>query len=562
MAQETLKITITADNKQAVQNIQETVTATTQLGAAFKRVTPITNQVNQSLVNVSRVAQDAPYGFIGIANNLNPLLESFQSLKQTTGSASSALKEMAKGLMGPAGIGLALGVVSSLIVAFGPKIAKFINGTDAASEAQDKFKESLDKARASASESGIKLLAYINVAENATNSDVRRKEALDAVRNELGKVNLAYANSIKTTDDARNAITLYTEALVAQAITSRYIDEIADKNIKLADAQKKATLAGQEYVASIARSKNMVNGYVDASITLAAVTNRDKDAYIAAGEAAGVLKTEIDDLNSSVTTTIQNALNNPFFIMDKSAKDLDKTILDVTKNYKAFTKLTAEQVGTFIPQAKNALPSAPLAPQSPLTQGPSQAILQAQAIASAATEQAKFNYLLNEAEVTSRFIAEGLGNVFQALQSGDNIGESVLNVFKDMVFQLAQMVVQALIFKAIMTALGMGGAAGTTSDLTGGLLGGLGKLFGFTPMAEGGIVSKPTFAMVGEGGESEAVMPLSKLDTMLSNAFSSGASSGNSNNGGQFILRGQDLLLAVNRSQKASNIKGQSISLA
>ena len=561
MAQETLKITITADNKQAVQNIQETVTATTQLGAAFKRVTPITNQVNQSLVNVSRVAQDAPYGFIGIANNLNPLLESFQSLKQTTGSASSALKEMAKGLMGPAGIGLALGVVSSLIVAFGPKIAKFINGTDAASEAQDKFAESLDKARASASESGIKLLAYINVADNATNSDVRRKEALDAVRNELGKVNLAYANSIKTTDDARNAITLYTQALVAQAITSRYIDEIADKNIKLADAQKKATLAGQEYVASIARSKNMVNGYVDASITLAAVTNRDKDAYIAAGEAAGVLKTEIDDLNSSVTTTIQNALNNPFFIMDKSAKDLDKTIIEVTKNYKAFTKLTAEQVGTFIPQAKNAI-STPLAPQSPLTKGPSQAILEAEAIANAATEQAKFNYLLNEAEVTSRFIAQGLGNVFQALQSGDNIGESLVNAFRDMAIELAKMVIQALIFKAIMNALGMGAAAGTTSDLTGGLLVGLGKLLGFTPMAEGGIVSKPTFAMVGEGGESEAVMPLSKLDTMLSNAFSSGTNSGNSNNGGQFILRGQDLLLAVNRSQKASNIKGQSISLA
>ena len=32
MAQETLKITITADNKQAVQNIQETVAATTQMG--------------------------------------------------------------------------------------------------------------------------------------------------------------------------------------------------------------------------------------------------------------------------------------------------------------------------------------------------------------------------------------------------------------------------------------------------------------------------------------------------------------------------------------------------
>ena len=561
MAQETLKITITADNKQAVQNIQETVTATTQLGTAFKKVVPASNQVNQALVNVSRVAQDAPYGFIGIANNLNPLLESFQSLKQTTGSASSALKEMAKGLMGPAGIGLALGVVSSLIVAFGPKIAKFINGVDAAKESEDKFAESLNKARASASESGIKLQAYINIAEDASIADDKRANALKFVISELGKVNSSYAATIKTTDQARAAVDLYTQALVAQAITSRYVDEIADKNIKLSDATKLATKAGQEYVASIERSKTMINGYVDASITVASVTNRDKDAYIAAGQAAQVLKNDIDDLNLSLKDVIKGAATNEFYNITNGAKDLDKAILNVTKNYKEFKKLTPQQVGTFIPQERNALPI-PLAPQTPLTKGPSQAILEAQAIASAATEQAKFNYLLNEAEVTSRFLAEGLGNVFQSLQNGENIGESVLNVFKDMVFQLAQMVVQALIFKGIMTALGMGGAAGTTNGLTGGLLGGLGKLLGFTPMAEGGIVSKPTFAMVGEGGESEAVMPLSKLDTMLGNAFSSGINSGNSANGGQFVLRGQDLLLAVNRSQKASNIKGQSISLA
>jgi len=555
MAQETLKITITADNKQAVQNIQETVTATTQLGAAFKRVAPASNQATQALVNVSRVAQDAPYGFIGIANNLNPLLESFQRLKETSGSAGSALKEMAKGLMGPAGIGLALGVVSSLIVAFGPKIASFINGTTEASKAQDKLKESLDNARASASESGIKLLAYINVAENANNTDARRKEALDAVKNELGKVNLAYANSIKTTDDAKNAVKLYTEALVAQAITSRYIDEIADKNIKLADATKLATKAGQEYVASVERSKNMINGYVDASVTVAAVTNRDKDAYIAAGAAAQILKNDIDDLNTSVTTTIQNALANPFYVMDKSAKELDKTIIEVTKNYKAFTKLTAEQVGTFLPTDKPVSPIAPAAPQGLLGKGPSQAIIEADAISKAASEQAKFNYLLNEAATTAQFIADGVGNIFQSLAQGENIGESILNVFKDLTLQLAQMVVKALVFKAIMSALGMGGAAGSTTDLTGGLLGGLGKLLGFTPMAEGGIVSKPTFAMVGEGGESEAVMPLSKLDSILGNAFASGANSGGGMSGGSFVLRGNDLVLALQRSNSSLNLR-------
>jgi hypothetical protein len=44
------------------------------------------------------------------------------------------------------------------------------------------------------------------------------------------------------------------------------------------------------------------------------------------------------------------------------------------------------------------------------------------------------------------------------------------------------------------------------------LAGGIGRVAGrIAGLAEGGIVTKPTLAMVGEGGESEAVIPLSKL---------------------------------------------------
>jgi hypothetical protein len=555
MAQETLKITITADNKQAVQNIQETVTATTQLGAAFKRVAPASNQATQALVNVSRVAQDAPYGFIGIANNLNPLLESFQRLKETTGTAGGALKEMAKGLMGPAGIGLALGVVSSLIVAFGPKIASFINGTTEASKAQDKLKESLDKAQASATENGIKLLAYISVAENANNTDARRKEALSAVVNELGKVNAAYASTIKTTNDAKNAVKLYTEALVAQAITSRYIDEIADKTIALADANKKILQTGREYYKTLEMTKNMSNGYADASIVQARSTAIAKDANIDARNAAINLKNGILDLNAQLTNTITLALNNPFYVMDKGAQTLNNTVTKVVKNFQALKSVVKAPIGDIIKLEKPLSPVAPEAPQKFGGQVMSQALVEAAAIREAASEQAKFNYLLNEAETTSRFIAQGVGNIFQAMAQGENLGDAVLNVFKDMTLQLAQMVIQALIFKGIMSSLGMGGPVGSTSDLTGGLLGGLGKLLGFTKLAEGGIVSKPTFAMVGEGGESEAVMPLSKLDSILSSAFTSGANSGGGMSGGSFVLKGNDLVLALQRSNSSLNLR-------
>jgi hypothetical protein len=73
--------------------------------------------------------------------------------------------------------------------------------------------------------------------------------------------------------------------------------------------------------------------------------------------------------------------------------------------------------------------------------------------------------------------------------------------------------------------------------------------------ANGGIISGPTMGLMGEypGASSnpEVVAPLDKLKDMIGGG-----------GGGTFVLRGQDLLLSVNRAQKASNLKGQNINLA
>jgi hypothetical protein len=57
-----------------------------------------------------------------------------------------------------------------------------------------------------------------------------------------------------------------------------------------------------------------------------------------------------------------------------------------------------------------------------------------------------------------------------------------------------------------------------------------GQTFGFEmpqiPMlANGGVVTKPTTALIGEGAESEAVLPLSKLESLLADHSSSAGSS-------------------------------------
>jgi TP901 family phage tail tape measure protein len=76
---------------------------------------------------------------------------------------------------------------------------------------------------------------------------------------------------------------------------------------------------------------------------------------------------------------------------------------------------------------------------------------------------------------------------------------------------------------------------------------------GATPFAKGGIVSGPTNALIGEypGARSnpEVVAPLDKLQGMI-NKNGSGS---NVNVTGEFVVRGQDLVLALQRAEKQNN---------
>lgn len=102
--------------KNTSEALKSTATEAKKTGDALKsNLNAGSAQAGQSLQNLSRIAQDAPFGFIGIANNINPLVESFGRLKAETGSTGGALKALVSGLSGPAGLGLAFGVVTAAI---------------------------------------------------------------------------------------------------------------------------------------------------------------------------------------------------------------------------------------------------------------------------------------------------------------------------------------------------------------------------------------------------------------------------------------------------------------
>ena len=75
-------------------------------------------------------------------------------------------------------------------------------------------------------------------------------------------------------------------------------------------------------------------------------------------------------------------------------------------------------------------------------------------------------------------------------------------------------------------------------------------------LAEGGIVTKATMALVGEGKEHEAVIPLSKLDSLVTNSVKKVIGSGNTNNIEAIVDRiVEKLIISLSQVEHISDIK-------
>lgn len=142
----------------------------------------------------------------------------------------------------------------------------------------------------------------------------------------------------------------------------------------------------------------------------------------------------------------------------------------------------------------------------------------------------------------SNIVTTGMNLMFDALSNPDafstflkSIQQVVIQLLKQLAIMIAIAAVMAAIggtsFKsAFKLVAGFGGGGGGSG-------GGMGGILGF---ANGGIVTKPVMGMIGEAGQSEAVIPLNRLPQMV------GAIGGNQK--GEFVLKGQDLILALERA--------------
>lgn len=123
-----------------------------------------TRNANNAFIELGRGVSDVQFGFVGLGNNLQRMLEIFGNIRVNAGSTRGALKALGSAILGP---GALIALVSSLI-AFAPQITDFfrelITGAAGSSDAikelnkaVDEFESTLISAAAKSASSVIEL---------------------------------------------------------------------------------------------------------------------------------------------------------------------------------------------------------------------------------------------------------------------------------------------------------------------------------------------------------------------------------------------------------------------
>jgi hypothetical protein len=304
------------------------------------------NSAGQSLQNLGRIAQDAPFGFIGIANNINPLVESFGRLKAETGSTGGAIKALVGGLTGAGGLGLAFSVVTSAITfaqigfdRWGASSKKAAEQIDEAKKSAEAFAKSIESAKAGALSSGLALQSYVDIAKNGQLPLQQRNEALKQANEILGKHGELLTLTNVGTANATKEVELYTKAIIAQAVAQKYVDDLATNIVESTKLQNKLTgLLAEQITLKIA-----LDGLEIQKI-------REKNAALQGGQrvyttSQGLifkLNAASNAYNESVTetTAIQSKLNTINENITNSQRNLKISTLEATA---AFGELGTKQ---------------------------------------------------------------------------------------------------------------------------------------------------------------------------------------------------------------------------
>ena len=553
MADEQIKIRIQADAEQfkvvsaAVERALGDIGKQADITAGKIRGAGNTvKSANQQWTSLALVIQDLPYGFRGIQNNLPALASGIANLAGPAYLAFSAL---------------VAAVTAYDMGIFGAK-EKTDDFNKSIAETNNQLRGAVNYMNADIAQ----LNSLLSVTSNLNYTEKERKQALNDIKDIIGKVNKVEAEKIKNTGTATWAIIKYTEALKQQQLVEVTSKKIAELQVGILEKRGKLDIARSK------ANRNMPSQFLQAFLGYPDIQSAEEDvlnaetllrklekmnesALVAAGKnkflnPAKEIKPE--DTFSANLRKENNAILNEIkkreellkrykggFIIEDSPQEKANAERKRKSDLKTFAdyKMTGE-FGKSLEGAKSSFFE---------SLNPDQRDAENEALVNRnklLKDQA--DAYLQLANTVSNFATNAFMGLWSAMEQGASIGEALKVMFIDLVKQIAAAAVKALVFTAVLNLLPTEGPMAAATALSKKSAGGVGGLFKyFMGFANGGIVSGPTMGLIGEypGAKSnpEVVAPLNKLKDLMAD----------SGGGGEFIIRGQDLVLAMNRSETA-----------
>lgn len=140
---------------------------------------------NGVAVEFNRIIQDAPFGLIGIGNNITQLTQSFGSLKAAQGSTGAALKATLSSLVSPANlVVLGISAITAAFTAYQMGAFDFLKSTEDAGKALKDYNEEIQSTIDN-------LSAFEKVSLNTANGVERERIELDSLFAILRDTNLS-----------------------------------------------------------------------------------------------------------------------------------------------------------------------------------------------------------------------------------------------------------------------------------------------------------------------------------------------------------------------------------
>jgi len=505
MAEESLRITITADNKDAVKKIQDTILALDGVEKAGKSAGGATQKLGKDFTGISRVIQDLPYGFNAIANNLTQLVPA-------AGAAGLAFSALVAGLSF-AQIGL----------------SNWTRGSKDSNETTKEVTKNLTN-------------FYTNLQEVKTAFDTARggamskTKALEEYNDKLGAT-IGYATSLEeaekllaaNTEKVIKALMLRTQAQVMYGEAAKNSAKIVSGELATFDVDGESF---KELVKSFFTGANAIDVFKRRTIeSTDAVSRLNAEGNKLIQQAIGIEK---GLAGSREKATGGGKGKTPVTDAKDLNKELEAQIAIYLRLRDARIRATGQgALGTIMPERDKAKDLTNLK----LTTDGNSALNQVLLVQSQLQDQRNQNLAI--ANGLTDMAMNSISGLVNAMANGQNIGQALGDMFKRLAVDIALAAAKAAIFQAILGAVtGGGSAAGGSAFMKG-----FGKMLGFS---EGGTVSGPKSGYPVMLHGTEHIVRPDQMRSIIASASQMGG--GNSRVIVEGRISGQDIWLSQQRT--------------